>query len=322
MRHCTRLWIAMAVFTLTVALLSLYFAPTLTAPHQDGQMVEDMAMDGMPREEFAAMSMAVREIEPVRQGRMRMASNKMRDSGEQPSAKIQRTGSMSASCPPHTIDPLFASIKRSLSAVDGRVTYSNIYQQAADLRGAQLTLAVPADAYAAFSITLHSILNASFGVVITAEEESETDVTAQFVDQTSRMDIQAQAHAKLGTLLDKATRVSDILEIQREATRLEEQMTSLQRQHALLASRVAMVTLSLSLTEKHPEQSRAAKPPQSTAEEALLFVSRAWKWLARFVVRFSIIFALIVLPLAAAAIVVLPVCKLCARQMPHFAAWA
>lgn len=67
----------------------------------------------------------------------------------------------------------------------------------------------------------------SLAVKVSSESIMGTDVTEQYVNIEERLDTLKKTKARFGEILDKATQVQDILNVQRELVSLQEQIDSL-----------------------------------------------------------------------------------------------
>lgn len=76
------------------------------------------------------------------------------------------------------------------------------------------------------------------------------DVTEQFVDLDTRLQNAMIAEQRLVTILGRAERVGDILEVERELARVRLQIEQIQGQLIFLERRIELSTLSVSLTEE------------------------------------------------------------------------
>lgn len=108
--------------------------------------------------------------------------------------------------------------------------------------GAQITLRVPAERLAEARQAA-----AKLGTVL-SESSSQDDVTQQHVDMAARLKNLQAEEARLRDFLGKATKVSDMLEVERELSRVRGEIESMQAQLQYLERQAAMATLTLSLT--------------------------------------------------------------------------
>lgn len=104
-------------------------------------------------------------------------------------------------------------------------------------RGSTVTVRVPA---AQFEATWDWLRQS--GRVLDESREA-SDVTDQFVDLGIRIDNARKARERLLALLEKAQKVEDMLQIERELRRLTEEIERMEGQQKLLADQVAMSTL-------------------------------------------------------------------------------
>jgi hypothetical protein len=109
-----------------------------------------------------------------------------------------------------------------------------------------VTVRVPATTYQAFIADA-----AKLGTVL-YQSESADDVTQQHVDMQARIDNLKAEQTRLRQMFTKATKVSDMLAIEQELTRVQGDIESMQAQIAYLERQAAMATVTLELTEPTP----------------------------------------------------------------------
>ena len=107
---------------------------------------------------------------------------------------------------------------------------------------AQVTLRVPAEKLASVEAKA-----AKLGKVL-SQSAAESDVTQQHVDLSARLKNLQAEEVRLRGFLDKATKVSEMLEIERELSRVRGEIEAMQAQIAYLDSQAAMATLTLALS--------------------------------------------------------------------------
>ncbi|NTW29117.1 MAG: DUF4349 domain-containing protein, partial [Coriobacteriia bacterium] len=110
-------------------------------------------------------------------------------------------------------------------------------------RSAVVTLRIPADKLAGAQDAV-----AALGTVL-SQSLSERDVTQQHIDMRARLANLIAEEGRLREFLAKATKVSEMLEIERELSRVRGEIESMQAQVGWLESQAAMATLTLSLSE-------------------------------------------------------------------------
>ena len=111
---------------------------------------------------------------------------------------------------------------------------------------AQITLRVPAAKLSAVERDC-----AELGMVLT-QSSAEDDVTQQHLDLSARLKNLRAEEVRLRSFLNDATKVSEMLEVERELSRVRGEIESMQAQVTYLERQAAMATLSISLTEPGP----------------------------------------------------------------------
>lgn len=87
---------------------------------------------------------------------------------------------------------------------------------------------------------------------VVSHTESTSDVTEQAIDLEARLTNLRAQEQRLRTFFDRATKVSDLIAIERELARVRSEIESLDAQLTLLKRQVAKATLTVSLTEPTP----------------------------------------------------------------------
>lgn len=113
-----------------------------------------------------------------------------------------------------------------------------------------ITLRVPKDRFQAFLADLPEL-----GQVLAQQLKAE-DVTAEYRDLGIRIDNAAQTRKRLLALLDKASKMEDILKIEEALARVTAELESMKGQLKLLSDRIAFSTLELAFVGP------AAAPPR------------------------------------------------------------
>jgi len=111
---------------------------------------------------------------------------------------------------------------------------------------ADITLRVPAAKLAAVEKAV-----AELGTVLT-QATAEDDVTQQHIDLAARLKNLRAEEARLRSFLDDAKKVSEMLEVERELSRVRGEIESMQAQLTYLEHQAAMATLTISLSEPGP----------------------------------------------------------------------
>ena len=87
---------------------------------------------------------------------------------------------------------------------------------------------------------------------LVSQSSNESDVTQKHVDLSARLANSQAEEVRLRGLLARAGTVSDLLQVEREMSRVQGDVESMQAQLAYLDSQIAMATLTVSLDEPGP----------------------------------------------------------------------
>lgn len=110
-------------------------------------------------------------------------------------------------------------------------------------RRAELTLRIPMDSYIAFTTELSGI-----GTTVEKSQDTE-DITLQYSDVESRIDLLETQYKKLSAHLEKATKMSDIIELEEEMCRILNELDSLKGTRRQYDDMVNYSTITVSLRE-------------------------------------------------------------------------
>lgn len=136
-----------------------------------------------------------------------------------------------------------AAVQKAARAQHGFVSDSNLQAAEGQTPSATLTLRVPA-------VHFDEVLDSLGGVgEVRARSVSGEDVTAEFVDTTSRVRNLQREEAELLKLLDRAGRLTDVLEVERELARVRGEIESAQGRLRQLGSQVDLATIQVTLSE-------------------------------------------------------------------------
>ena len=143
------------------------------------------------------------------------------------------------------VDATFKQVEQLVNEQRGYLAGTSIRQDG-DRQVATVTLRVPADP-TTYQLTLERLRGLAERVV--DEQSQAQDVTEEYVDLESRMrNLQASETALLAVLA-KATRVEDIIAVQRELTNVRGQIEQIQGRKQALERRADMATITLTIRE-------------------------------------------------------------------------
>ena len=190
----------------------------------------------------------------------------------------------------------------------GYVGDSQFATDRADRPTATVVLRVPADRY---DEALEALRPLATKVVL--ERSRESDVTSQVVDLEARIVNLRSTEAALQKLMDRAAKVSEILEVQRELTSTREQIEQLTAQKQLLEKQAALATITVTFATAPQPVAEVAKSwdPAADMEGAVAQLVD----IAQGVGRALIWLVIVVLPVAVLAGLLFGVAWLIARRL-------
>lgn len=160
--------------------------------------------------------------------------------GTRDDAKIIRTGTMDLEV--RDVPSAVRAARDAIVGLGGYVGASNTSNQG-DRPTAEITYRIPADRWEAALDTLRSLNGLTTKVV--TESTAAVEVTAQVVDLEARIrNLQASEVALLG-IAAKATKITDVLEVQTRLTEVRGQIEQLTAQLKELSDRAGFATLAV-----------------------------------------------------------------------------
>jgi hypothetical protein len=177
----------------------------------------------------------------------------------------------------------------------------------------RLMLEVPV---AAFDRTVDRI--ARLGDLVSRTKSSE-DVTSQVVDVASRVGSAKDSIVQLRALFQRATKLGQVIDLERELSAREADLEALQSQQRSLAARTTMSTITVNVTR--PERAATTSTETDAHRGFVTGVKQGWHGLVVFVVALShgvgLVLPLGTVALLAALVVYLVVRRFIPRSQPH-----
>ncbi len=137
-----------------------------------------------------------------------------------------------------------ASVSNAVTQVTDIAKQSGGYVETQSDSGderANVTLRVPVDSFESAMSSLESIGK------VTSRRVSSEDVTEQYVDIDARLETMVALRDRLRALLDKAQDVNDILAIERELSRVQADIDSMQARLKALKGKIDLASVSVSI---------------------------------------------------------------------------
>ena len=153
--------------------------------------------------------------------------------------------------------------ERIASRYGGFVGSSNVKDTEAG-REATITLQIPV---ASASDALNDLRG--IGKKVTDESRATQDVTEEYTDVESNIRNLNATEARILSLLDRATKMEEILTLQRELSSIRGQIEKLEGRRRVLENRTSFATLTLRITESAAVKPKIAWSFEDTATQAL-----------------------------------------------------
>ena len=154
---------------------------------------------------------------------------------------------MDISAETEDLDALMAELNTQIAELGGYIEYQNTYfgsaYQSHRYRSANLTIRIPAEKLDAFLLHVEGVSN------VVSKQQSQENVTLQYVDTESRMNALQAEHDRLLELMDQAGDLSDLLEIEKRLTEVLYELESTTAQLRSLDNQVSYATVELYIDE-------------------------------------------------------------------------
>jgi Domain of unknown function (DUF4349) len=165
-------------------------------------------------------------------------------------AKVVKTGTLSVEVA--TLDETLKKARAAIVALGGYVSGSDESNEG-DRTQATIVYRVPA---ARWDEALDAIRGLAAKVV--TEQTNAVEVTGQVLDLDARVNNLQATEASLQAIMERAVKISDVLEVQRELTIVREQIEQLSTEKAHLEDQAALGTLSVYFTVPVPAVTETA----------------------------------------------------------------
>ncbi|MBN0046849.1 DUF4349 domain-containing protein [Streptomyces actuosus] len=164
--------------------------------------------------------------------------------------RIIRTASLTVEV--KNVSEALGEARATVEDAGGYVSEENTARDDEGREETRVVLRVPAERYDAVLTGLQGA-----GRLVDRSAKAQ-DVTDQVVDVDSRVKSAQASVARVRELMDRATRLSDVVELEGELSRRQADLESLLAQQAALKDRTSLATITLSLSEKPTDGSGKA----------------------------------------------------------------
>jgi Domain of unknown function (DUF4349) len=155
---------------------------------------------------------------------------------------IVRTGQLTLEI--GALDDALAAAARAVTAAGGYVAASQ-RQGDGDTASATVTYRIPAARWEETLAALRAV-----GTKVLSEQTASEEVTSQVVDLAARLVNLRATEAALQSIMTKATKIPDILEVQAQLTSVRQEIEQLTAQKQTLEKQAALATLTVDFTPK------------------------------------------------------------------------
>jgi hypothetical protein len=144
-----------------------------------------------------------------------------------------------------SVDLTKSMIVKTVKEFNGYISKENVYEYSDRLEH-ELIVRVPADK---FDLLLKDISKSA--IKIESKNINVIDVTAEFIDVEARVKNKKQLEERYMELIKQATKVSEILEIEKEIGELREEIESVEGQMNYLKDRISLSKLTITYYQKN-----------------------------------------------------------------------
>lgn len=206
-----------------------------------------------------------------------------------------------------SLEPAMAALRAMTARLGGFVGSAAQYAGERQARSAMLELKLPAERFEEAIAGLEPLGR------VESIHTSAQDVGEEFVDMSARMANAERLEARLVELLARRTgRLEDVLAVERELARVREEIERYEGRLRYLRSRVALSTLTVTISE--PVPLLAGQPGPSPIGEA---VREAWRNAVRVVAAMIATFGALAPLAVVAAVIALVIRRVVLRRRAH-----
>lgn len=126
----------------------------------------------------------------------------------------------------------------------GEVFSSNFYQSSSKVKNGNMTVKVPVNNFEKAFDEIKEVAS-----LVVRESTSGQDVTEQYTDLQSRLRNKQAEEQSIAKILEQSGKITDVLEVTRELSRVRGEIEVLQGRIRLLDSQTDMATISISISE-------------------------------------------------------------------------
>ncbi|MFA7209530.1 MAG: DUF4349 domain-containing protein [Parcubacteria group bacterium] len=215
-----------------------------SAPGQNNAMQDATVMldGGFSSPSMAPMQKASPESAGIRSSEPMMLSDVSDDGLPASDRKVVKTGNMDLKV--NDADGAAEKITRIAKDNGGDVQTSNFYQSAKNIKNGTMTVKVPADNFEKAFNEIKEI-----ATLVVRESISGQDVTEEYSDLQAQLKNKQAEEQSFLKILDMSGKISDILDVTRELSRVRGEIEMLQGRLKFMDSRTDMSSITINLAE-------------------------------------------------------------------------
>ena len=193
-------------------------------------------------------------------------------------------------------DKVITSIQKQVKALTGYIESEDECKGTSDLRQNSLTIRIPAD-----HLDDWMTATENFGT-ITSKSKTQQNVTLDYIDTESRVKSLRAEQTALMVMLEKASKLSDIIAIREQLQNINYQIDSYESQLRYMQNDVDYATINLSITEVNRElsedisfSSRIAEGMKQSARNMITFCKDMMILISENIVQIIFIIIIVIL---------------------------
>ncbi|MBP7060557.1 MAG: DUF4349 domain-containing protein [Candidatus Moranbacteria bacterium] len=196
--------------------------------------------------------------------------------------KIAKNGTLSLQV--GSVDQVVSEANMVAHDLGGMVADSHFTQTLGGIKSGSLMVRVAVDKFDEAFVRLKQL-----ATVVTSENISGSDLTAQYIDLQARINNQRAAESALQNLLQRAVKVSDVIEVTDKLTSVRSEIESLEGQMRYLSGQTDLATITLYVTEDVQAVSTTGFRPGQTLKESVVALAHMIGHFVESAIRFLIV---------------------------------
>ncbi len=196
--------------------------------------------------------------------------------------KVMRDGSLSLRV--KNVDETVSKVAGIAASLGGDIADSRLSRADSGTKSGTITVKVPVNRFEEALAKLKET-----AVVVLSENVSGTDVTAQYIDVSAHIANKKVAEASLQSLLERAEKISDVIEITNTLAGVRGEIESLEGQLRYLNAQTDKASITLFLTEDVMVTADQSFRPVQAVKESLVLLIGLFSDLTQGLIKFLIV---------------------------------